>query len=81
VDSHILGFTLCDLGHSMDAEEVRALATTFLRELPADEYPYLMKHGDQHVRGTVEGDEFEFGLGLILDGLKRIRDAAQPGVP
>ena len=54
------------------------LATTFLRELPADEYPHLAEHVEQHLRESDDDEEgeFEFGLDLILDGLERVRDTA-----
>ena len=41
-------------------------------------YPYLAEHGDIHiVRGRDGNAEFEFGLELILDGLKRHRRATR----
>jgi hypothetical protein len=74
LDSHILGFTLWEIGHTMPdvPEEVVA---TFLRDFPRDEYPYMAEHIDQHMHGTNrdEQPEFEFGLELILDGLRRLR--------
>ena len=46
-----------------------------LNQLPADQYPYLAELTIQHVLqpGDDYGDEFEFGLDLILDGLERAR--------
>jgi hypothetical protein len=40
-------------------------------------YPYLTEFITEHAMkpGYSYGDEFEFGLDLILDGLERIRDA------
>jgi AcrR family transcriptional regulator len=85
LDSHILGFTLWQLGHAAAAqafadEDVNEVATKFLRELRGGGYPYLAEHGEQHLAaGTGEGArEFEFGLDLILDGLRRaLADAAR----
>jgi AcrR family transcriptional regulator len=78
LDAHILGFTLWQLGHSIPpVEDVRQLAASFLRELPEDEFPYLVEHIHQHLDAP-PGDaqrEFEFGLDLILDGLERARAA------
>jgi AcrR family transcriptional regulator len=82
LDGHILGFTLWQLGHSAAALEIggeRELADfagKFLQELRASDYPNLAEHVQQHI--TASGDresesEFEFGLGLILDGLKKAR--------
>jgi Tetracyclin repressor-like, C-terminal domain len=47
-----------------------------LEQLPADEYPYLTELTIEHVLqpGYDYGDEFEFGLDLILDGLERVRN-------
>jgi tetracycline repressor-like protein len=76
LDSHILGFTLWELGHTIDAEAASALAANFIRDI-AEDYPHLAEHAEQHLddsRRDGVGD-FEFGLDLILDGLERIRDA------
>jgi AcrR family transcriptional regulator len=75
LDSHILGFTLWELGHSMPAGvDLDTAAASVVRSLPADDFPYLLEHVHQHLDGTDDGaSEFEFGLTLILDGLKRLR--------
>ena len=81
LDSHILGFTLWELGHSGAANAVRGdkdfadFAASFVRELRAADYPYLAEHAEQHVAalGDDGASEFEFGLDLILDGLERAR--------
>jgi hypothetical protein len=79
LDAHILGFTLWQLGHSLPpVEDARQLAASFLRELPEDEFPYLLEHIRQHLDAP-PGDaqrEFEFGLDLILQGLEQARAAA-----
>jgi AcrR family transcriptional regulator len=76
-EAHILGFTLQQLSFPYDNEELAELATTFLRELPAEQYPHLTEHVLQHLEPR-QNDEgaFELGLDLILDGLERIRDTA-----
>ena len=84
LDSHILGFTLWELGHSAgakelgDAQDLADFAAKFLRELRAGDYPHLAEHVEQHLTApSGDGDrEFEFGLGLILDGLKRAHGIA-----
>ena len=78
LDSHILGFTLWQLGHSLPTEGIPDLAAAFLRDLPAGELPYLVEHIHQHLAPSDVDDvsEFEFGLDLILGGLKQARDAA-----
>ena len=80
LDSHILGFTLWQVGMGIEAQaqSLRDLASDFLRELSRDTYPYLAEHVEQHLSESTEyeGSEFEFGLDLILDGLERFRAAA-----
>jgi hypothetical protein len=86
LDSHILGFTMWQLGHSAAARSLAGgkdfaeLAVGFVREMRADGYPYLAEHAEQHVSAASDEDEeegeFEFGLDLILDGLKRARGIA-----
>jgi len=72
LDSHILGYTMWELGHAFDPAEVEELANTFMAQI-AHEYPYLHEHAAQHFdESRPRGKSgFEFGLDLILDGLKR----------
>jgi AcrR family transcriptional regulator len=81
LDSHIFGFTLWQLGHAEAArmlapegEDIEQWAKRFLEQM-RPQYPYLAEHGDQHMSpGAPDGrQEFEFGLDLILDGLKKRR--------
>jgi AcrR family transcriptional regulator len=75
IDSHIYGFTLWQLGHQVTRADIENLAATFLRELPISDYPHAAEHVQQHMEAA-PGDgarAFEFGLNLILDGLKRER--------
>jgi AcrR family transcriptional regulator len=76
LDSHIIGFTLWVVSIPFATEDLPELASSFLREFPADEYPYLAEHIEQHLEepGDEDEGEFEFGLDLILDGLERLRD-------
>ena len=78
LDSHILGFTMWQLGHAIpDADAAKELMDSFFESFSPDEYPYLMEHAAQHRDGTEDGaTEFEFGLDLILESLKRARDKA-----
>jgi AcrR family transcriptional regulator len=84
VDSHILGFTLWEAGHAMSTEDLAGLAS-FVPSLTAAGFPYLAEHAEQHLsgihRGHQDGGEFEFGLRLIVDGLKRLRGAPWPRLP
>ena len=77
LDSHILGFTLWQLGHTAGTENqsLDELAAAFLEVLEAGEFPHLAEHVHQHLAAGKDGtSEFEFGLNLILDGLKRAED-------
>ena len=78
LDSHIYGFTLWLAQMNLDASRIEQLATDFLAELPADEYPWLVEHVHQHLKPRDPSDEgeFAFGLDLILDGLERMVRAA-----
>ena len=76
LDSHITGFTLWQVSFPFDTrEELLDLAEDFLRRIPADEYPYVIEHAQEHMAepDPDEPTEFEFGLDLILDGLERLR--------
>jgi AcrR family transcriptional regulator len=81
LDSHIFGFTLWQLGHVKaarmfvppDGENLEEWAARFLEQM-RPQFPYLAEHGEQHMaRGADGRHEFEFGLDLILDGLKKQR--------
>jgi AcrR family transcriptional regulator len=74
VDSHIFGFTLWQLAHSATTTPlVPDLAAAVLRELSESEFPNLIEHIHQHLEapGNDGALAFEFGLDLILAGLKR----------
>jgi AcrR family transcriptional regulator len=78
IDSHVLGFTLWELGHSMPEDAPPDFLETFLKEFDFSSYPYLAEHAREHLRESdaAEIGEFEFGLTLILDGLDRWMGAA-----
>lgn len=75
LDAYVLGATVQHESFPYRGEELAALATAFLEQLPADEYPDLVEHVRQHLDPPpgAEGG-FELGLDLILDGLERLRD-------
>jgi AcrR family transcriptional regulator len=78
LESHIMGFTLWEVGMDLGTrEDLQALATSFLEEFPAAEYPYLTEHLHEHLKERRPDDEgaYVFGLDLILDGLERLRRA------
>ena len=83
LDSYIYGFALQEASLPFDAgeeEETADLARMIMARFTPDEYPHLTELTVEHVLqpGYDYGDEFEFGLDLILDGLERAREVAQP---
>jgi hypothetical protein len=77
LDSYIYGFALQEASLPFDtAEETADLAQMIFKQFPPDEYPYLTELTVEHVLqpGYDYGNEYEFGLDLILDGLGRARD-------
>jgi AcrR family transcriptional regulator len=77
LEAYVLGATVQHQSFPYRGEELASLASTFLQQLPADEYPDLVEHVRQHL-DPPPGSEggFELGLDLILSGLERLRDAA-----
>ena len=78
LESHIMGFTLWEVGMDLGSrEDLERTATEFLGSLNREELPYLAEHVDQHLkpRRPDEQGDFAFGLDLLLDGLERIRQS------
>jgi AcrR family transcriptional regulator len=73
LDSYVYGFALQEATLPFDtAEQTAELAEMILSSLQPDEYPHLTELTVEHVLkpGYDYGNEFEFGLDLILDGLE-----------
>jgi AcrR family transcriptional regulator len=78
LDSYIYGFALTKMNLPFDAsEEVAEVAKTMLQPFPINEYPNLVEFIADHATkpGYDYGDEFEYGLEVILDGLEKAREA------
>lgn len=73
LDSHILGFTMWEVGYSTGIKELPDSGASLRREISLEGYPYLVEHMEQHGKPSRGDGEFGFGLGLILDGLEKIR--------
>jgi AcrR family transcriptional regulator len=76
IDSYVYGFAMQELALPFHTpEETAAMAETFLTQFPATMFPHLAELTTEHVLvpGYDYGDEFGFGLELILDGLDRAR--------
>jgi len=79
LDSYIYGFALTKMNLPFDASpEIASVAQGMLEPFPVDEYPNLVQMLTEHVMkpGYDYGDEFEYGLDVILDGFERVRDTA-----
>jgi AcrR family transcriptional regulator len=84
LDSYIYGFALQEANLPFDTgEETAELAQAILAQFPADEYPHLTELTVEHVLqpGYDYGNEYAFGLDLILDGLAHARGATSPRAP
>jgi AcrR family transcriptional regulator len=75
LNGYTLGYTLQQLDLPYDKDELGQVAGDVLRSFPVDTYPDLAQHLREHLEPhTAEGDSFEFGLDLLLDGLERQRN-------
>jgi AcrR family transcriptional regulator len=79
VDSYIYGFALTQMNLPFDTSaEVAEVAQNMLQPFPVNEYPNLVEFITEHAMkpGYDYGDEFVYGLDVILDGLERARKRA-----
>ena len=79
LDGYIYGFALTKMNLPFEGgDDVAGLAQTMLQPFPVGDYPNLLAFISEHVMqpGYDFGDEFEYGLDVILDGLERVRDTA-----
>ena len=79
LDSYIYGFALTKMNLPFETgDEVAEVAQGMLEPFPMDAYPNLVAFITDHAMkpGYDYGDEFEYGLDLILDGLDPARDQA-----
>ncbi|HEX2360571.1 MAG TPA: TetR/AcrR family transcriptional regulator [Jiangellaceae bacterium] len=84
LDSYIYGFALQESSLPFEtSEELAAVAETIMANLPVDEYPHFTEMAVEHALqpGYDYGDEFEFGLDLILDGIERAHGTASAAGP
>jgi AcrR family transcriptional regulator len=75
LDGHISGFSLWENSHSYTPADTADFVERFEEFVPRDTYPDLNEHARQHFAEGPhrEVSAFEFGLDLILDGLRVIR--------
>ena len=80
LDSYIYGFAHTEAALPFQSEqETHDVAKGIFEQLPAGAYPHLVELTVEHVLkpGYSYGNEFEFGLELILDGLERALEGEQ----
>src|SRR6267143_5620342 len=73
LDGYIYGFALTKMNLPFDtSQEIANVAHEMLQPFPVNEYPNLVQFLSEHVMkpGYDYGDEFEYGLDLILDALE-----------
>lgn len=74
LDSYIYGFALQETALPFEGRDTAAEITTpIMDRFSTGEYPHMVEIAVEHVLkpGYDFGDEFDFGLNLILDGLSR----------
>jgi AcrR family transcriptional regulator len=84
LDSYIYGFTLTKMNLPFDAgPEVADVAERMLEPFPAHEYPNLVEFIAEHAMkpGYDHGEEYQYGLEVILDGLDRVQRQRAGTVP
>jgi AcrR family transcriptional regulator len=75
LDGYIYGFALTKMNLPFDrGDEVADMAQSMLAPFPVGEYPNLVAFITEHAMkpGYDYGDEFEYGLDVVLDGLERV---------
>jgi hypothetical protein len=74
LDSYVYGFALQEAALPFQGSDTAADVTESIMErFSTDKYPHLVEMATEFILqpGYNFGDEFEFGLGLILDALTR----------
>jgi hypothetical protein len=78
LDGFIFGFSIWENSHVFTPEQAKEMAGLLERFAPAkDDLPHLYEHGVQHMTEGPhrEVSAFEFGLDLILEGLRKLHAA------
>ena len=74
IDSYVYGFAMSEASLPINGPQtVGEVAESMMLQYIASDYPHLLEFSTGHVLrpGYDFGDEFDFGLDLILDGLSR----------
>jgi hypothetical protein len=84
LDSYVYGFALQEAALPFKGPDTAAgVAEPMMQQFPADAYPHLVEMATEFILqpGYDFGDEFEFGLDVILDALTRSIPATAPKPP
>jgi len=79
LDAYVYGFALQQRSLPFDTlEEAQEVGRQMFARMPPGAYPHLTELTVQHILqpGYDYGDEFDYGLELVLDGLDRALRAA-----
>lgn len=78
LDAYIYGFAATQMNLPFNRSDAAQVAQSMLEPFPLNEYPHLLEILTEHVMkpGYDYGDEFEYGLDIILEGLERARGKA-----
>ncbi len=72
IDSHVYGYTIQELNYPVEPDVYQDAAAEYLPLIPKADYPFMHEAAVQIIEGHYDGiTRFDFGLELILDGLKR----------
>lgn len=81
IDSFVYGFVLTETSLPFeDTESTHEVAASIFEAFEPGAYPYMVEFATEHVMkpGYAFGDEFGYGLSLVLDGLERALAAERP---
>lgn len=74
IDAYVYGFALSEASLPINGPDTtNEVAERMTEQFSAEDYPHLVEFAIEHVikPGYDFGEEFEFGLGLVVDGLAR----------
>ncbi|MBM7798156.1 AcrR family transcriptional regulator [Microlunatus panaciterrae] len=74
INSYVYGFALQEAALPFDGPDAGTVAVPMIQQRPDGEHPHLRELATRHIPqpGNDLGDEFDFGLNLILDALSRL---------
>jgi AcrR family transcriptional regulator len=78
LDAFVYGFAIQEASLPFDGpDDVPGVAAPMVERMATGDYPHLVEFATRHVMrpGYDYGDEFDFGLDLVLDGLERLLGA------